>query len=87
MEIDNREAYLRERRLLNRLPLKELQKLVGELFNIRYIDQDIEVDAYYRLASSVLLERSNKGQTLVFHLKNFLGILLLVCKTVLILKV
>lgn len=87
MNLDNRQNYLKERLLLKRMPIDKLKAMVGELFNIRYVDQDIEVDAYYRLASSVLLEREHRGQTLIFHLKNFLGLMLLVCTSVLIFKV
>lgn len=87
MNLDNRENYLTERRMLERMPVPTLQKLVGELHDIRYKDQDIEVDAYHRLAASVLIDRTNKGQTLIYHLKNFLGLVLLVCKTFLIFKV
>ena len=87
MNLDNRQNYLKEKLLLKRMPIDKLKAMVGELFNIRYVDQDIEVDAYYRLASSVLLERENRGQTLIFHLKNFLGLMLLVCTSVLIFKV
>jgi hypothetical protein len=87
MNLDNRENYLKEKRLLKRMSLSNLQRLVGELHNIRYIDHDVEVHAYHRLASSVLLERSNSGKSLIFHLKNFIGLMLLVCKTFLIFKV
>lgn len=86
MNLDNKENYHKEKTLLERMPLESLQKLVGELHNIRYIDNDIEVDAYYRLASSVLIDRTRSGQSLIFHLKNYLGLVLVVCKSVLILK-
>jgi len=77
MNLGNREEYFKEQRLLLKVPIKKLERMVGELYKIRYEDQDITVDAYYRLAASVLLRRSGKGQTLVYHLKNYNPILLL----------
>jgi len=83
MNLDNRENYTKEQILLHRLPLTKLQKLVGELFQLRYEENDIEVDAYYRLASSVLIRRTSTGSTLIFHMKNFICVtlLILVCLT------
>ena len=78
MNLDNRENYTKEQILLHRLPLTKLQKLVGELFQLRYEENDIEVDAYYRLASFVLNQRKENRQSLIFHLKNLVVSLLLV---------
>jgi hypothetical protein len=83
MNLDNQENYLKEQRLLNRLPINKLQKLVRELFKLRYEENDIEVDGYYRLASSVLIRRTSTGGTLIFHMKKFIcvALLLFVCLT------
>ena len=78
MNLDNRENYTKEQILLHRLPLTKLQKLVGELFQLRYEENDIEVDAYYRLASSVLIRRTSTVSILIFHMKNFICVTLLI---------
>ena len=78
MNLDNKENYQREMRLLNRLPLNKLKAFVGELYQIRFEDQDIEADAYYRLASHVLNRRKEKRQLLTFHLKNLVVSLILI---------
>ena len=75
MNLDDKVVYARERALLYRLSLSELKKYVGEMYKIRYEDQDIEIDAYYRLASFVLNQRTKTDSTLIFHMKNFLGAL------------
>ena len=77
MNLDNQENYTKEQILLHRLPLTKLQKLVGELFQLRYEENDIEVDAYYRLASFVLNQRKENRQSLIFHLKNLVVSLIL----------
>ena len=75
MNLDNRENYLREQALLQKLSLSKLTKFVAEMHKIRYEDNDIQVDSYYRLASHVLTQRTKVGGTLIFHMKNFLGTL------------
>ena len=52
------------------MPLTKLKKLVKELFVQRYENNDIEVDGYYRLATSVLLDRKENKTSLIFHLQN-----------------
>jgi hypothetical protein len=78
MNLDNKETYQRELRLLHRLPINKLKSFVGELYNTRYEVQDIEVDAYYRLASYVLNQRKENRQSLIFHLKNLVVGLILI---------
>ena len=75
MNLDNRENYLKERALLFNLPLLKLKKYVAEMHKIRYDDNDIEVEAEYRLASFVLTRRTRSGSSLIFHMKNFIGLL------------
>jgi len=78
MNLDNKEIYQREMKMLHRLSLGKLKQYVGELNKIRYDDQDIEVDAYYRLASHVLNQRKENRQSLIFHLKNLVVGLIIV---------
>ena len=73
MNLDNKQIYQRELRLLHRLSLPELKSFVGELYKTRYEDQDIEADAYYRLASHVLNQRKENRQSLIFHMKNLVA--------------
>ncbi len=78
MNLDNKENYQREMKLLYRLSLDKLKSFVGELHKTRFEDNDIEVDAYYRLASHVLLQRKENRQTLIFHMKNLVASLILI---------
>jgi len=73
MNLDNKENYQKEMRLLYKLSIDKLKKFVGELHKIRFEDHDIEIDAYYRLASLVLNQRKENKTSLIFHLKNFIG--------------
>jgi len=68
--LDDKQIYLSERRILKRMPLANLKKLVGELYVQRFDNNDIEVDGYYRLATSVLLDRKENKTSLIFHLQN-----------------
>lgn len=77
MNLDNRENYLKEQVLLRRLPISKLEKLVGEMHKIRYDENDIRIDAYYRLAVTVLLDRTRIGKSLIYHMKNFIGFMLI----------
>jgi hypothetical protein len=72
MNLDNREIYLRERQKLFKLSTKQLEALLGELFARRYGEHDISVDAYYRIVAQAYNTRLRKGDSLIFHLKNFL---------------
>ena len=78
MNLDNKENYQREMRLLYRLSLDKLKSFVGELYQTRYDNNDIEVDAYYRLASHVLNQRKEDRQSLIFHMKNLVAGLVIV---------
>jgi len=68
--LDDKQIYLSERRILKRMPLANLKKLVGELYVQRFDNNDIELDGYYRLAASVLLDRKENKTSLIFHLQN-----------------
>jgi len=78
MNLDNKQTYQREMKLLYRLSLDKLKSYVAELHKIRFEDQDIEVDAYYRLASHVLNQRREDKQSLIFHLKNLVAGLIII---------
>ena len=78
MNLDNKENYQKEMRLLYRLPLNKLKAFVGELYRIRFEEQDIETDSYYRLASHVLNQRREDRQSLIFHMKNLVAGLIII---------
>ena len=78
MNLDNKKNYQREMRLLHRLSLDKLKSFVGELHKLRYDDNDIEIDAYYRLATHVLIQRKENRQSLIFHMKNLVAGLIIV---------
>ena len=78
MNLDNKENYQREMRLLNRLSLDKLKSFVVELHKTRFEDNDIEVEAYYRLATHVLIQRKENRQSLIFHMKNLVAGLILI---------
>ena len=60
LDLDNRKTYLSEQELLLRMPMLKLNRIVKELYEMRFNDQEIIVEAYYRLAASVLLKRKKK---------------------------
>lgn len=68
-----REEYLKKRKELTKLNPKQLEKLLGELYEKRYIEQDINYESYYRLVSSVYVHKTRDNKALTFHLQNFLG--------------
>lgn len=78
MNLDNREIYQREMNLLYKLPLGKLKAFVGELYQTRFEEHNIEEDAYYRLASHVLNQRKEGRRSLIFHLKNLVVGLILI---------
>jgi hypothetical protein len=75
MNLDDKLAYQSEHVRLCRIPLQELKNLVAELGKKRYEEQDIEVDAHFRMASGILHQKLRSGGSLIFHMKNFLGVL------------
>ncbi len=72
-----RDYYLSERKRLMRMPLPQLKMLMEDLHYKRYYEYDVSVEALYRLGSYVLIKRTTKSSSLIFHLKNFVGMLLL----------
>lgn len=51
---DEREVV---RRKLAGMTSPQLEKLLGELYQKRYVEQDINYESYYRLASSVYVQK------------------------------
>lgn len=68
-----REEWYQERSRLLGMKSKDLEKLLGQLYEKRYVEQDINYESYYRLVSHVYIQKTREGQSLIFHLKNFLG--------------
>ena len=75
MNLDNKSTYKSEHVRLCKMPLRELKELVASLGKKRYEEQDIEVDAHFRMASGILHKKARSGGSLIFHMKNFLGVL------------
>jgi len=73
MNLDDKVTYLRERRKLFRLKTGELEGLLEKLYQRRFVEYDITVDAYYRIVSQIYNTRTRTGSSLIYHLKNFLG--------------
>lgn len=73
MNLDDREVYLQERRKLYRLQTRELEDLLGELYRRRFVEYDVSIDVYYRIVSQVYNTRIRSGNSLIYHLKNFIG--------------
>ena len=69
----SRESYLVERYRVSKLDTGQLEKLLGELYEKRYVEQDINYESYHRLVSSVYVHRTRDNKALRFHLQNFLG--------------
>lgn len=68
MFLDDQEVYQEERSKLFKMSIEELEELVGELFIQRFDNHNIEVDAYYRLAGWVLVQKTKQHKSLIYHL-------------------
>jgi hypothetical protein len=66
-----REDYIKRRKELARLSIEGLEKLLGKLYEERYVKQDISVESEHRLASSVYRQKVKTGDSLIFHMKTF----------------
>lgn len=74
LNLKTKKDYETEIKKLGRMSKAELEKLLGELYQKRYIDQDINYESYYRITSHVYVQKTRTGSSLIFHLKKFLGI-------------
>ena len=74
MNLDDRSIYIQERNKLLRLSTQKLETMLGELHTRRFETQDITIDAYYRMVSHVYNVKVRTGKSLIYHMKNFLGI-------------
>ena len=52
---------------------EKLQEVLKELGRRRYEEYDTTCCTEHRIAARVYLEKTRKGESLVFHLQNFLG--------------
>jgi hypothetical protein len=68
MFLDDKELYMKEQKRLFRMSLSKLETLVAELHQRRVMEHDIEVEAQYRLAGWVLIQRTKKDNSLIYHL-------------------
>lgn len=68
MFLDDREIYQKECSRLFGMSIKKLEVLIGELYDRRVNNHDIEVEAQYRLAGWVLNQKT-KQSSLIYHLK------------------
>lgn len=66
-----REQYAKLYRKYSRMPDNVLNEQLTDLFNKRYINNDINVFEEHRIAARVRIERNRTGSSLVFHLKEF----------------
>ena len=62
MFLDDIVTYKKEQIRLFRMPIKELVTLLGELYERRVMQHDIEAEAHYRLAGWVLNQREKIGK-------------------------
>jgi hypothetical protein len=68
-----KEQYRERRRFYMRLPIRKLESTLEDLYNKRYFEYDIGLEADYRIASAAYVNRTKTGESLIYHLKNFLG--------------
>jgi hypothetical protein len=57
----------------SRMSTEKLQEKLQELGRRRYEEYDNTCCTEHRIAARVYLEKTRKGESLVFHLQNFLG--------------
>ena len=74
MNLDDKGIYLEERNKLLRLSTQKLETMLGELHTRRFDNNDISIDAYYRMVSHVYYVKVGTGKSLIFHMQKFLGI-------------
>ena len=70
---EEKEFYLYCYTKFSRMGLKKLQETLGELGRRRYEENDIDCYTEHRVAARVYNERTRKGESLIFHLQNFMG--------------
>lgn len=68
MFLDDKPIYRKECSRLFRMSIEKLETLMGELYDRRVNQHDIEVEAQYRLAGWVLNQKT-KANSLIYHLK------------------
>lgn len=79
--LDDKLSYRKLCQRYSRMPIYQLQKELGELHKKRFIEHDIEYTEVYRVAARVYNTRTRDGSGLIFHLKNFVPLLITFCIT------
>lgn len=69
--LDDKRNYLKLHLKYSKMPLPQLQKELREMYTKRYIEHDIECTEIYRVAARAYNIRTRSGTGLIFHLKNF----------------
>jgi len=72
MIYNTREEYREARKKLARLSTPALERLLGELSQKRYDEQDVSYESDHRMASSVYIQRKMDAKQLMFHMKKFI---------------
>jgi len=65
-----REQYVSLYRTYHRMSTETLQKAIRSLYTRKFENNDIDVYEEHRIAARVLLDRSNDGKSLIYHLQN-----------------
>jgi hypothetical protein len=66
-----RDEYVQTYGKYYKLDTTNLTKVIGDLWKRREMG-DISIHNEHRIAARVLIERERTGETLVFHMKNFI---------------
>ena len=68
-----RDLYLYHYARFRAMTITKLERVLGELWEKRYTECDNNYVNEHRIAARVYLEKTRKGDSLLFHLKNYLG--------------
>lgn len=79
--LDDKKNYRKLCQRYSRMPIPQLKKELGEMYRKRFIEHDIECTEVYRVAARVYNVRTRSGSSLMFHLKNFIPLLITICTT------
>lgn len=70
---EERDFYLYHYARFRAMSITKLEQVLGELWEKRYTEYDNSCVNEHRIAARAYLEKTRKGDSLVFHLKNYLG--------------
>jgi hypothetical protein len=68
-----RSSYHKHYHRFNEMGLEQLEQVLGDLGKKRYVDHDVECITEHRIAARVYIEKTRRGESLMFHLHNFMG--------------